>query len=379
VLWDEFNVLDTAGNLRPNEESWSPPADADIPQGVARPLPAIHKERLSQVWFAGMHADVGGGYPQAGLSYVTLVWMMDRAVVYRLLLKQQEAAPLRRCADEYDKLNDWRHGLGGYYRVQPRKVVPLLAAVPRKADVLRDIRYLGRWLKNPFAKDPQSDADNGLDAQSFSSPKIHESVFPTHRRRDRRLQLNCDSSGVSGDNERRTDIAWPVRVGQSGGSARAPSGARVELGLGPPRCLLRHARGIAHIGGDTATALEMTWKRRSQSGGFLDPRDRCGRPLPAFICVILDRCFRQAPTWLLLGSGALAALFVGVRLQRQIHDKLRPMWRANVGVPPHPRDVAPCPPPSDPLYLIRSSMVYRGFFYTLTHWVLPGVCFVAIV
>jgi hypothetical protein len=73
--------------------------------------------------------------------------------------------------------DDSRHGLGGYYRYQPRRIVPLLAAVPRNANILRDIRYLRRWLKNPFGKDPQSDADNGLDADSFYSPKIHESVF----------------------------------------------------------------------------------------------------------------------------------------------------------------------------------------------------------
>jgi Uncharacterized alpha/beta hydrolase domain (DUF2235) len=87
-------------------------------------LPAIDKHRLSQVWCAGMHADVGGGYPQAGLSYVTLDWMMDRAVVYQLRLKRQEVARLRLCADEYDKLNDSRHGLAGYYRYQPRRVPP---------------------------------------------------------------------------------------------------------------------------------------------------------------------------------------------------------------------------------------------------------------
>ena len=30
-------------------------------------LPAIDRKRISQVWFVGVHADVGGGYPQNGL------------------------------------------------------------------------------------------------------------------------------------------------------------------------------------------------------------------------------------------------------------------------------------------------------------------------
>ncbi|MEP6699229.1 MAG: DUF2235 domain-containing protein [Verrucomicrobiota bacterium] len=34
---------------------------------------------LEQVWFSGVHADVGGGYPQTGLSDVTLRWMIEKA------------------------------------------------------------------------------------------------------------------------------------------------------------------------------------------------------------------------------------------------------------------------------------------------------------
>lgn len=37
---------------------------------------------LEQVWFSGVHADVGGGYPQAGLSDVALLWMMEKAEVH---------------------------------------------------------------------------------------------------------------------------------------------------------------------------------------------------------------------------------------------------------------------------------------------------------
>jgi uncharacterized protein (DUF2235 family) len=35
-----------------------------------------------QVWFAGVHADVGGGYPEneSGLSKFPLLWMIDEAV-----------------------------------------------------------------------------------------------------------------------------------------------------------------------------------------------------------------------------------------------------------------------------------------------------------
>jgi len=34
---------------------------------------------LEQVWFAGVHSNVGGSYPQTGLSDVTLLWMIAKA------------------------------------------------------------------------------------------------------------------------------------------------------------------------------------------------------------------------------------------------------------------------------------------------------------
>lgn len=34
-------------------------------------------DTIKQVWFPGVHADIGGGYPECGLSDVTLKWMID--------------------------------------------------------------------------------------------------------------------------------------------------------------------------------------------------------------------------------------------------------------------------------------------------------------
>ena len=33
---------------------------------------------LEQVWFAGVHSNVGGSYPQSGLSDITLLWMINK-------------------------------------------------------------------------------------------------------------------------------------------------------------------------------------------------------------------------------------------------------------------------------------------------------------
>jgi uncharacterized protein (DUF2235 family) len=45
--------------------------------------------RVLQVWFAGVHSDVGGGYAEAGLSDMALRWMIDRAMEHGLKFKKQ--------------------------------------------------------------------------------------------------------------------------------------------------------------------------------------------------------------------------------------------------------------------------------------------------
>jgi uncharacterized protein (DUF2235 family) len=43
------------------------------------PSPPLAGHVLEQVWFTGVHCDVGGGYPETGLSSITLCWMMGKA------------------------------------------------------------------------------------------------------------------------------------------------------------------------------------------------------------------------------------------------------------------------------------------------------------
>jgi hypothetical protein len=44
-------------------------------------------QTLEQVWFAGVHCDVGGGYRDPELSEIPLLWMADRARDRGLVLK----------------------------------------------------------------------------------------------------------------------------------------------------------------------------------------------------------------------------------------------------------------------------------------------------
>jgi uncharacterized protein (DUF2235 family) len=50
---------------------WTDPADGSLLK---------NSERVEQVWFTGVHCDVGGSYSEAQLANITLGWMMHKAV-----------------------------------------------------------------------------------------------------------------------------------------------------------------------------------------------------------------------------------------------------------------------------------------------------------
>jgi uncharacterized protein (DUF2235 family) len=90
----------------------------------------LKDERISQVWFAGAHANVGGGYPDDALAYIPLYWVMEEARARGLRFKIDPADPdaFRRAASARDKDGrqyDSRSGLAGYYRYGPRKIADL--------------------------------------------------------------------------------------------------------------------------------------------------------------------------------------------------------------------------------------------------------------
>lgn len=82
----------------------------------------VDEARLRQVWFAGMHSDVGGGYADDALSYVSLVWMAEEAERVGLRLTPGALDGFRRAANVHGPIHDSRSGVGAYYRYQPRKI-----------------------------------------------------------------------------------------------------------------------------------------------------------------------------------------------------------------------------------------------------------------
>lgn len=115
LLWDELHeegAIANAGNERP----W------------------IDAKRLEQVWFTGMHADVGGGYSDESLSYVSFLWMMEEAKAAGLRVSPVVVERFRALANSAGPIHDSRRGVRTYYRYRPRRIAVWME--PIDADLL---------------------------------------------------------------------------------------------------------------------------------------------------------------------------------------------------------------------------------------------------
>jgi uncharacterized protein (DUF2235 family) len=79
---------------------------------VWAPSPSAEDQVREQVWFAGAHSDVGGGYRQPALSNLSLRWMIARAGTCGLAFRPDAFAGLA-ARDELGELHD---SLNALYR-----------------------------------------------------------------------------------------------------------------------------------------------------------------------------------------------------------------------------------------------------------------------
>lgn len=120
LLWDEVReemLVRWGGPVRFNAH----PTRAGIVEEVRQ----VAEDRLKQVWFAGMHADVGGGYPDESLSFVSLLWMIDE-LDGALTLLPEHVRRISSMSNVFGPLHNSRAGLASYYRYQPRRIVAML-------------------------------------------------------------------------------------------------------------------------------------------------------------------------------------------------------------------------------------------------------------
>lgn len=105
----------------------------------------VPPNRLKQVWFAGVHSNVGGGYPKDGMAYHSLEWMIQAPELRDLKFHQTHVDEIHRQVDLCGQIYDSRAGLAGYYRYSPRNIEAL--------------------------------CDDDFAEVTIERPKIHESVF----------------------------------------------------------------------------------------------------------------------------------------------------------------------------------------------------------
>lgn len=95
-----------------------------------RPETWNDRENIEQVWFTGVHSNIGGGYPKQGMAYVALDWMMEKVAYdsargWGLHFDEGLRHEARHHANVHDKLYDSRSGAAAYYRLSPRDIEAL--------------------------------------------------------------------------------------------------------------------------------------------------------------------------------------------------------------------------------------------------------------
>jgi hypothetical protein len=154
-------------------------------------------ERIEQIWFSGVHSNVGGGYPRQGMSLVALDWIMSRAEQHGLRFVPAERLIYRYHADVDDKMYDSRGGIGVFYRWQARDV-------QRLCDENGIVPKIHRSVFERIARNTEGYAPGSLPADAVvvattGSPAVGEAIRALVRdhhgsaipllRREARLQL----------------------------------------------------------------------------------------------------------------------------------------------------------------------------------------------
>ncbi len=80
---------------------------------------------VEQVWFAGMHSNVGGGYEREGLADVALQWMVERARHRDLIFIEGSITEIHERSNARGLMHDSRSGLGLLFRYHPRHIEKL--------------------------------------------------------------------------------------------------------------------------------------------------------------------------------------------------------------------------------------------------------------
>ena len=261
----------------------------------------IDKETVTQVWFAGVHSNVGGSYPDDSLAHVPLRWMAAEAQKQGLHLHQVYTTVWEARCDPHGPIYDSRRGLGSYYRYNPRSIA--------------------RLTKDDFAK------------VSIPRPKIHCSVFQRIAAgRDEYAPLVLpDRYAVVDDAGAVIDFDPKFGENHTQAKERAVAQERVwdrvwvrrvlyfatvittVLVVLPPLIMDADSGGILPF---------LPWKPRTLQGAV----DLLGNVVPSMLQSMVAY-YRELPLQLFVPGGLILLLmFASTRVQRAAADRMRELW-----------------------------------------------------
>ena len=319
---------------------------------------ALEDERISQVWFCGMHSDVGGGYPDDALALVPLDWMFKRIDAWTarrghgIALLSQARTEAVASRSTQAPLHDSRKGVSGYYRYTPRSIETLCHRIV--ADHAKR-RAQGK----------------SSDQVLIARPKIHESVF---------ARLRAGTGGYA-------PFTLPRRYALVHDDGRIENG-RPETAS---QAAARHAgqqdvwntvwkRRVTYFATVFASlwllAFPLLFQHETACTGFLcvivPPFEVARAFLPSVAGAWLD-AFERRPGWFLIAGAVLAGLlYRGASLDQNIRDRMRPLWAS---VSPAYHSARPVAPGRFDAIIraVRTSRGYRWVFRSWKEYVGPAV------
>jgi uncharacterized protein (DUF2235 family) len=114
-----------------------------------RGAPAPPGQHVEQVWFAGSHANVGGGFPDSALSDISLLWMAERAMATTGVAFDLARLNATTAADPLGELVSPTSD--GIYRVS--RWLPFVRLIHQNKSGISPLRraVLGTWRTNRLA------------------------------------------------------------------------------------------------------------------------------------------------------------------------------------------------------------------------------------
>lgn len=347
ILSDRVNFARHALALDDERTTFHPVLWTEQKPGDPAPaIPAtIDGEKLVQVWFVGMHANVGGGYPDDAVAFVPLAWLLSEAHKYGLEFKVSPTAEpdsikwIDSSQDKDGRLYDSRAGLGAYYRYGPRKVYDLC-----------------------------NDKSVGV---SVPVSKIHQSVFD-------RIDSGCNAYAPIGLPPHYVIVEYDGKVvplgpatfeTSAGGAARYTAQERLWNFV-----WLRRLAYFATLAASFHLAAFWLFHNQNKEHEF-DSYFRMVSELVRFVESFLPRSvhwwtdwYAGNPEWFAGGIVALAALMsLGGSLSGRIKDGMRVIWQTRASPRPLSGIVHGF------IYWFRNWFVYQALLKAGKRYVLPFV------